>query len=99
MSFVERVNQGESLASWLNWLTEPPAVCWSVIMGDLSASCKGENWTLPKAFITGPGSCAVHIMLIFLEILRQYTTCMFLGKYVNNFDMLMKKHFTRLISY
>ena len=25
MSFVERVNQGESLASWLNWLTEPPA--------------------------------------------------------------------------
>ena len=34
MSFVERVNQGESLASWLNWLTEPPAVSWSVIMGD-----------------------------------------------------------------
>ena len=43
MSFVERVNQGESLASWLNWLTEPPAVCWSVIMGDLSASCKGDT--------------------------------------------------------
>ena len=63
MSFVERVNQGESLASWLNWLTDPPAVCWSVIMGDLSASCKGEKWTLPKAFRTGPGSCAVHSML------------------------------------
>ena len=62
MSFVERVNQGETLASWLNWLTEPPAVCWSVIMGDLSASCKGENWALPKAFRTGPGSCAVHSM-------------------------------------
>ena len=62
MSFVERVNQGESLASWLNWLTVPPAVCWSVIMGDLSASCKGENWALPKAFRTGPGSCAVHNM-------------------------------------
>ena len=43
MSFVERVNQGESLASWLNWLTEPPAVCWSVIVGDLSASCKGDT--------------------------------------------------------
>ena len=30
MSFVERVNQGGSLVNWLNWLTEPPAVCWSV---------------------------------------------------------------------
>ena len=37
MSFVERVNQGESLASWLNLLTEPPAVCWSVIIGDIIA--------------------------------------------------------------
>ena len=43
MSFVERVNQGESLANWLNWLTEPPAVSWSVIMGDLSASGKGKS--------------------------------------------------------
>ena len=52
MSFVERVNQGEkSLASWLNWLTEPPAVCWSGIMGDLSASWKGVYWTLPETFI------------------------------------------------
>ena len=63
MSFVERVNQGESLASWLNWLTEPPAVSWSVIMGDLSAIWKGEIWTHPNAFRTGPGSCAVHSML------------------------------------
>ena len=62
MSFVERVNQGESLASWLNWLTEPPAVSWSVIMGDLSAIWKGEIWTHPNAFRTGPGSCAVHSM-------------------------------------
>ena len=38
---MERVNQGESLVSWLNWLTEPPAVCWSVIMGDLSPGPKG----------------------------------------------------------
>ena len=53
MSFVERVNQCESLASWLHWLTEPPAVCWSVIMGDFSASWKVENWALPKAFRTG----------------------------------------------
>ena len=45
MSFVERVNQSESLASWLNWLTDSPAVCWSVIMGGLSASWKG---------VTGP---------------------------------------------
>ena len=43
MYFMERVNQGESLASWLNWLTEPSAVCWSVIMEDLSASCKGDT--------------------------------------------------------
>ena len=62
MSFVERVNQGESLASWLNWLTEPPAVCWSVIMGDLSASCKGDTGPFQKAFRTRPGSCAVHSM-------------------------------------
>ena len=63
MSFVERVNQGESLASWLNWLTEPPAVCWSVIMGDLSASWKGVYWTLPTAFRTGQPSSAVHSMI------------------------------------
>ena len=63
ISFVEMVNQGESLASWLNWLTEPPAVCWSVIMGDLSASWKGVYWTLPKAFRTGPPSCVVHSMV------------------------------------
>ena len=62
MSFVERVNQGESLASWVNWLTVPPAVCWSVIMGDLSATWKGVYWTLPKAFRMGPQSCAVHSM-------------------------------------
>ena len=62
MTFVERVNQGESLASWLDWLTEPPAVCWSVMMGDLSASWKGVSWTLPEAFRTGPPSCAVHSM-------------------------------------
>ena len=60
--FVERVNQGESLVSWLNWLTEPPAVCWSVIMGDLSANWKGVFWTLSKAFRTGPPSCPVHSM-------------------------------------
>ena len=29
MSLVERVNQDESLRNWINWLTEPPAVCWS----------------------------------------------------------------------
>ena len=62
MSFVERVNQGESLASWLNWLTEPPAVSRSVIMGHLTAIWKGEIWALPNAFRTGPGSCAVHSM-------------------------------------
>ena len=64
MSFVERVNQGESLASWLNWLTEPPAVSRSVIMGHLTAIWKGEIWALSNAFRTGPGSCAVHSMLI-----------------------------------
>ena len=62
MSFVERVNQGESLASWLNWLTEPPAVSRSVIMGHLTAIWKGEIWAFPNAFRTGPGSCAVHGM-------------------------------------
>ena len=59
---MERVNQGESLASWLNWLTEPLVVCWSVIMGDLLPSWKGVYWTLPEAFRTGPPSCAVHCM-------------------------------------
>ena len=67
MYFVERVNQGESLASWLDWLTEPPAVCWSVIMGDLSASWKGVYWTLPKAFRTGLPSCAVHSMRLIIS--------------------------------
>ena len=62
MSFVERVNQGESLASWPNWLTDHAAVCWSVIMGDLSANWKGVFWTLPKAFRTGSPDCAVHSM-------------------------------------
>ena len=62
MSFVERVNQGESLVSWLNCFYELPAVCWSLIMGDLSPSRKGVNWTLPEAFRTGPPSCAVHSM-------------------------------------
>ena len=62
MSFVERVNQGESLASWLNWLTEPPAVSWSVIMGHLSAIWEGGIWTHPNAFRTGQRSCAVHSM-------------------------------------
>ena len=33
MSFVERVNQSESLVNW--GLTAPPAVCDSVIMGGL----------------------------------------------------------------
>ena len=31
-------------------------------MGDLSANWKGVFWTLPKAFRTGPPSCAVHSM-------------------------------------
>ena len=62
MSFVERVNQGKSLVSWLNWLTEPPAVCWSVIMGDFSPSPKGVYWTLPETFRMGPSSCALHSM-------------------------------------
>ena len=57
MSFMERVNQGESLVSWLNWLTEPPAVCWSVIMGDLSPGPKGVFWTRPEATKL---SCARH---------------------------------------
>ena len=60
MFSVERVNQGGSLVSCLNRLTEPPAVCWSVIMGDLSPSWKGIYWTLPEAFRTGPPNCAVH---------------------------------------
>ena len=64
ISFVERVNQGESLVNWLNWLTEHPAVCWSVIMGDLSPSSKGVYWTHPEAFRTGPPSCPVQGMAI-----------------------------------
>ena len=62
MSFVEWVNQGESLVSWVNWLTEPPAVCWSVIMGDLSPGPKGVYCTRQETFKTGPPSCAVQSM-------------------------------------
>ena len=62
MSFVEKVNHGESLISWLNWLTESPAVCWSVIMGDLSPGLKGVYCIHPKAFRTGPPSCPVQGM-------------------------------------
>ena len=46
MSFLETVNQGEGL---INWLTEPPAVCWSVIMGDFSPGPNGVYCTRPKA--------------------------------------------------
>ena len=60
MSFAERVNQGESLVNWLDLLTEPPAVCWSVIMGDLSPGPKGVYCTHPKAFRIGPPSCPVQ---------------------------------------
>ena len=63
MYFVERVNQGESLVNGLNWLTELPAVCWSVIMGELSPGLKGAYCTRPKAFKTGPPSCAVQSMI------------------------------------
>ena len=59
MSFVERINQGESLASWLNWFTEPPAVSWSVIMGDLSPCWKGVFWTLTEDRTTKL-CCAQH---------------------------------------
>ena len=105
MSFVERVNQGESLASLINWLTEPHAVSWSVIMGDLSAIWKGEIWTHPNAFRTGPGSCAVHSMpffsvvqslIIFLQstaIIQMYMLCRKL-KEVWKVDV-MGKYFTR----
>ena len=48
MSIVERVNQGESLVNWVNWLTDSPAVCWSVIMGDLSPSPKGDFLTVQR---------------------------------------------------
>ena len=62
MSFVERVNQGESLVNWLKWLTEPPAVCWSVITGDLSSGPTGIYCTRSEAFKTGQPSCAVQGM-------------------------------------
>ena len=58
---MERVNQDESL---VNWLTEPPAVCRSVIIGDLSPSCEGVYWTRPEAFRTAPLSCPVQDMYV-----------------------------------
>ena len=60
MYFVERFNQGESKVYWLKWLTEPPAVCQSVIMGDLSPGRKGVCSTCPEAFRTEPLSCPVQ---------------------------------------
>ena len=68
MSFVERVDQGESLTSWLNWFTEPPAVRWSVIMGDVSPIWKEVYWTLPEALRTGPPGCAVHSTIYHTQI-------------------------------
>ena len=62
VSFVEWVHQGESLVNWFNWLTEPPTVCWSVIMGDFSPSCKRVHWTRPEALRTGPPNCPVQGM-------------------------------------
>ena len=62
MYFVERVYRGESLFNWLIWLTHPPAVCWSVIMGDTSPGQKGVFWTHPEAFRTGPPRCPVQGM-------------------------------------
>ena len=91
MSFVERVNQGESLASWLNWLTEPPAVSRSVIMGHLTAIWKGEIWALPNAFRTGPGSCAVHSMICRTICNNEMETIF--AKYI--FGVLKDKHFSQ----
>ena len=64
MSFVERVNQGESLASGLNWLTEPPAVSWSLIMGHLSAIWKRGNLDPSKCLQNGSRKlcCAQHAL-------------------------------------
>ena len=84
MYFVERVNQGECLASWLNWLTEPLLCVLVCDHGDFSPDWKGVYWTLLEAFWTGPPSCAVHSMLchhfvnnildydIFSNVMNQY---------------------------
>ena len=74
MSFVERVNQGESLASWLNWLTEPPAVRWSVIMGDLSASCKRYTgpFQRPSERVQEAVLCTACIMLMWCRPHNRY---------------------------
>ena len=65
-------NRGETAiakcGNWLNWLTELPAVCWSVIMGHLSPSPKGDFSTHPEAFRTGPPSCPVQGMLVLVQI-------------------------------
>ena len=74
MSFAESVNQGESLFNWLNWLTEPSAVCWSVIMGDLSPGPQEVYWTRPEASWMGPASCPVQGMSCSLWIIINSTT-------------------------
>ena len=58
MYFVEKVYWGEALVNWLHWLSEPPAVCWSVVMGDLSHGSKGVYCTRPEAFKTEQPNCA-----------------------------------------
>ena len=78
MSFVERVNQGESLVNWLN---EPPAVCWSVIMGYLSPGPKGVYCTRPKASKMGPPSCVV-------KGLGCDTLYMFIAAHCPSWDMI-----------
>ena len=52
-------------------LLSPPAVCWSVIVGHLSPSCKGVYWTRPEAFRTGPPSCPVQGMRTYHHALKQ----------------------------
>ena len=80
MYFVGRVNQGESLVNWLNWLTEPPALCWSLIMRDLSHGSKDVYCTRPKAFRTGRQSCSMQDMSLstkynYVNHMKYYISC------------------------
>ena len=62
MSFVERVNQGESLASWLNWLTEAPSCVLVCDHGGLISQLKRGFLDPFKGLQNGSTklSCAQH---------------------------------------
>ena len=87
MSFVESVNQGESLASWLNWLTEPPCCVLVCDHGRLINQLKRSFLDPSKGLQNGSTKlcCAQHDLQLVCPTLQygnrrdiQCNTCSYL---------------------